>query len=119
MVILYSLLALWSFQIEARDAFNNVAPGCLERYGHGIDGASFVQVTGFLDVCEVNLSHGVEIRPHGDLVTMKLTVDSGGATPVKVIPTKVSMPSEGDEGVCKVCFQVLLVRYMEVLEISG
>lgn len=119
MVILYSLLALWSFQIEARDAFNNVAPGCLERYGHGIDGASFVQVTGFLDVCEVNLSHGVEIRPHGDLVTMKLTVDSGGATPVKVIPTKVSMPSEGVERVCKVCFQVLLVRYMEVLEISG
>ena len=70
---------------------------------HGIGGASFVQVTGFLDVCEVNLSHAVEIRPHGDLVTMKLTVESGGATPVKVLPSKGSMPA-GDEALCKVCF---------------
>ena len=74
---------------------------------HGIGGASFVQVTGFLDVCEVNLSHAVEIPPHGDLVTMKLTIDSGGATPVEVLPSKVSIPEGDDEALCKVCFKFL------------
>lgn len=93
-----------SFQIQVRDAFNNVAPGCLEEceLDHGIVGAAFVKVTGFLDVCEVHLRNGVEIPPCIVVVAIHFN-DSGGATTVKEILNKGSTPSQ--TVICKVCCQ--------------
>lgn len=104
MAILYSLLALLSFQIQVRDAFSNVAPGCLEEceLDHGTVRAAVVKVTGFLDVCEVHLRHGVEIPPLIVVVAIHFN-GSGGATAVKEILSKVSTPSE--TVLCKVCCQ--------------
>ncbi|CAO2205035.1 unnamed protein product [Urochloa humidicola] len=88
-----------TMRIQVRDAFNNVAPGCLEHreLGHG---TVFVRVTHFLDVCEVNLCHGVEFPPHNDLLAIRFT-ESGGVIPVKGVLTKGSSTSECDNVLCK------------------
>uniref|UniRef100_A0A8R7TDF3 Uncharacterized protein n=1 Tax=Triticum urartu TaxID=4572 RepID=A0A8R7TDF3_TRIUA len=84
-----------AMKIQVRDAFSNVAPGCLEEceLDHGTVRAAVVKVTVFLDVCEVHLHHGVEIPPLIVVIAIHYN-DSGGATAVKEIPSKVSTPSE-------------------------
>uniref|UniRef100_A0A0A9BWD7 Uncharacterized protein n=1 Tax=Arundo donax TaxID=35708 RepID=A0A0A9BWD7_ARUDO len=89
-------------KIRVRDVSNNIACGWMEE--HDLDhGIAFVKVTQFLDVCVVNLHHGLELLPHSNLVAIQL-IDSG-AMPVRGILNKDSSASEdGKNGkvLCKI-----------------